>query len=199
MNSSNDSLDLRVRRTNKFLWEALMSLLAERDFESITVSDICERAMVHRTTFYKHYEDKYGLLFNGIQDELNLLFEVHDSAVDKPLEMDKEPDTLARFVTVFEHVLKHERFYRLMFTGDGFSKFSTLLRKSLADRFERRLQREREQTSTPVTLHAQLHAAAIITMISWWLENDCPYTPVEMTELLQRHLATRFQFSTVEH
>jgi len=199
MNSSDDLLDLRVRRTNKFLWEALISLLMERDFESITVAAICERAIVHRTTFYKHYEDKHGLLFNGIQDELNALFEEFDSAVDMPLEVNKEPDTMARFVTVFEHVLKHERFYRLMFTGDGFSKFSSMLRKSLADRFERRLRREEKQTSIPIALHAQLHAAAMVTMIAWWLENDCPYTPVEMTELLQRHLATRFQFSTSEH
>jgi AcrR family transcriptional regulator len=199
MNSSDHSIDMRVRRTYKFLWEALMSLLMERDFESITVAAICERAMVHRTTFYKHYEDKYGLLFNGIQDQLNLLFEAHDSAVNKPLEMDEEPETMARFVTVFEHVLKHERFYRLMLTGDGFSKFSTLLRKSLADRFERRLRLEEKHTSTPVALHAQLQAAAMVTTISWWLENDCQYTPVEMTELLRRHLATRFEFMTLKH
>jgi AcrR family transcriptional regulator len=199
MNSTEHALDLRVRRTYKFLWDALMSLLTERDFESITVSDICERAMVHRTTFYKHYEDKYGLLFNGIQDELNSLFEVHDSVVDKPLEMDKEPDTVARFVTIFEHILKHERFYRLMFTGDGFSKFSALFRKSLADRFERRLRQEGKQGAMPVALHAQLHATAMVTTISWWLENDCPYTPLEMTELLQSHLATRFQFPHTSH
>jgi AcrR family transcriptional regulator len=199
MNSSSYSTDLRVRRTYKFLWEALMSLLTERDFESITVGAICERAMVHRTTFYKHYEDKHGLLYNGIQDELNALFEAFDSAVDKPHEVDEEPDTTVRFVTVFEHVLKRERFYRFMLTGDGFSKFNTLLRNSLADRFERRLRREENQTSTPITLHAQLHAAAIITTIAWWLENDCPYTPVELTELLQRHLATRFQFTTSKH
>lgn len=201
MNSSKHPRDMRVRRTHKFLWEALMSLLTEHDFESITVAAICERAMVHRTTFYKHYEDKNGLLYNGILDELNALSEAFDSAVDKPLEMDEELDRLARFVTVFEHVLKRERFYRLMFTGDGFSKFSTLLTKSLADRFERRLRGEGKHTSMPVSLHAQLHAAAMVTMIAWWLENDCPYTPVEMTALLQRHLAalaTRHQFTTLE-
>ena len=199
MNSSNDSVDMRVRRTSKFLWEALMSLLTEHDFESITVAAICERALVHRTTFYKHYEDKYMLLFNGIQDELDLLFEVHDSAVDKPLEMDEESDLMTRVLAVFEHVLKRERFYRLMLTGDGFSKFSTLLRKSLADRFELRLQRAEKKTLTPISLHAQLHAAAMITTIAWWLENNCPYTPVEMTELLQRHLTMRFQFTTSKH
>ncbi|HLO29880.1 MAG TPA: TetR/AcrR family transcriptional regulator C-terminal domain-containing protein [Anaerolineales bacterium] len=199
MNPSEDVLDLRVRRTYKFLWEALMSLLEERDLESITVAAICERAMVHRTTFYKHYEDKYGLLYHGIEDELNALFEAHDFAVGKPLEMDQEADMMARFVTVFEHVLKRERFYRLMFTGDSFSKFNTLLRKSLAERFERRLRLEEKSAATPVTLHAQLQAAAMVTMIAWWVENDCQYTPLEMTELLRSHLATRFHFGESKH
>jgi AcrR family transcriptional regulator len=199
MNSTNYPPDLRVRRTNKFLWDALMSLMTERDFESISVSDICERAMVHRTTFYKHYEDKQALLHSGIQDELNLLFEVHDSAVSKPLEKDKEPDMITRFVTVFEHVLQHERFYRLMLTGDGFGKFSTLFRNSLADRFERRLRQDGEKSPMPTALDAQLHAAAMITTLSWWLENNCPYSPHEMTEILQRHLTTRFHFPTLKH
>ena len=42
----NKQTDLRVRRTHKLLWEALMGLLCEQTFEEITVKDICERAMV---------------------------------------------------------------------------------------------------------------------------------------------------------
>lgn len=188
MNSSNVSLDLRVRRTYKFLWDALMALMMEYDFESITVTAICERAMVHRTTFYKHYEDKYGLLFHGMQDELNSLFEALDSA-DKPLETDKAPYTMAHLVPVFEHIRKHKRFYRLMLSGDGFSKFSTLLRKALANRLEQRLRQEQKQTSMPTALYAQLHAAAVVSIITWWLENDCRYSLIEMTQF---HLFPNF-------
>lgn len=54
--------DLRIRRTHKLLIDALRSLLEEKDFEDIHVKDICELAMVHRTTFYKHFEDKYQLM-----------------------------------------------------------------------------------------------------------------------------------------
>jgi AcrR family transcriptional regulator len=189
-------LDLRVRRTYKFLWDALMALMTERDFESITVTDICERAMVHRTTFYKHYEDKNGLLFHGIQDELNALFEAVDGAVDTPVEMDEEADTRADtrawLIAVFEHVLKRERFYRLMLTGDRFSQFSALLRKAMAERLERRVERrlrqEGKQMSIPVALHAQMQAAGLVSMISWWLENDCPYTPAEMIKNVYEHI-----------
>ena len=189
MKSSNDSLDLRVRRTYKFLWDALMVLMTERDFEAITVTDICEQAMVHRTTFYKHYEDKNGLLFHGIHDELNALVEAIDAAVDKPGEMEHPADTKARLIAVFEHVRSHEGFYRLMLTGDGFTNFSTLLRKSLAQRLERHHRHEGKPMSIPMALHAQLQAASLVSMIAWWLENNCPYTPAEMIQFFEEHIA----------
>src|SRR5690606_25400747 len=114
MNSSSQPLDLRVRRTYKFLWEALMTLMTEREFESITVTDICERAMVHRTTFYKHYEDKYGLLYHGMHDELTSLF----ASLNLPAEVKDSASGTAHLVIMFEHVRAHERFYRLMLCGD---------------------------------------------------------------------------------
>lgn len=45
--------DLRIRRTYKLLSESLLDLLSENKFEDISVTDICEKAMIHRTTFYK--------------------------------------------------------------------------------------------------------------------------------------------------
>jgi AcrR family transcriptional regulator len=179
MKPSNDLLDLRVRRTYKFLWDALMALLTDHSFDSITVTDICERAMVHRTTFYKHYEDKNGLLFHGIHDELNALIEALDAAVN----------TQARLIAVFEHVRSHERFYRLMLTGDGFTNFSTLLRKSLAQRLEQHHRHEGKHMALPLVLHAQLQAASLVAMIAWWLENNCPYSPTEMIEFFNEHIA----------
>ena len=54
--------DLRQRRTRKLLADALLSLLEERPLSEISVVDICQRAMVHRTTFYAHFDDKLALL-----------------------------------------------------------------------------------------------------------------------------------------
>ncbi|MBZ0292889.1 MAG: TetR/AcrR family transcriptional regulator, partial [Anaerolineae bacterium] len=51
--------DLRVRRTRKLLQQALIELTVERGFSEITVGDIAERAMGNRSTFYRHYLDKY--------------------------------------------------------------------------------------------------------------------------------------------
>ena len=51
--------DLRIIKTHKALLEAFMELLEEKLFEDITVHELCERAMVRRATFYKHFADKY--------------------------------------------------------------------------------------------------------------------------------------------
>ena len=54
--------DLRTARTYKLLKDSLLQLLSEKSFDNIKVNDICDLAMVHRTTFYSHFSDKYELL-----------------------------------------------------------------------------------------------------------------------------------------
>lgn len=54
--------DLRVIKTKKALTDSLYSLLEQEMFTTLTVNKICKHASVHRTTFYKHFYDKYELL-----------------------------------------------------------------------------------------------------------------------------------------
>lgn len=54
--------DPRIRRTRGYIKDSFLDLLSEKNFKSITVREITERAEVNRATFYDHYEDKYALL-----------------------------------------------------------------------------------------------------------------------------------------
>lgn len=47
--------------------EALLSLLLEKDFERITIKDVCARAGVNRSTFYLHYENTADLLAEAVE------------------------------------------------------------------------------------------------------------------------------------
>jgi AcrR family transcriptional regulator len=51
--------DLRVIKTYMALTDAFWQLLGDKKFEDITVNELCDRAMVRRATFYKHFSDKY--------------------------------------------------------------------------------------------------------------------------------------------
>lgn len=48
-------------RTDKAIKQALISLLKTKPFEKITVQDILDETPVTRSTFYKHYHDKYEI------------------------------------------------------------------------------------------------------------------------------------------
>lgn len=47
--------------------EALLTLLEKKDFEYITVKEICEQAGVNRSTFYLHYETTRDLLMETLE------------------------------------------------------------------------------------------------------------------------------------
>ena len=46
--------DLRVIKTKKMIYTALVELMKEKTFEEIKVSDICEIDLINRSTFYAH-------------------------------------------------------------------------------------------------------------------------------------------------
>lgn len=64
--------DRRTRRTKKLLANALMDLIKQKGYDSLTVQDVINKANIGRTTFYTHYESKEQLLIGNInfQDEL---------------------------------------------------------------------------------------------------------------------------------
>ena len=49
--------DKRIRRTKKLLRQALTRLMKEKDFGSITVTDVVREADINRGTFYRYYRD----------------------------------------------------------------------------------------------------------------------------------------------
>jgi len=59
---NNNKQDLRIIKTRKAITDAMSKLLETQNFKHITVSDLCEEALVSRATFYVHFEDKYALL-----------------------------------------------------------------------------------------------------------------------------------------
>lgn len=66
---TDEKIDPRVRRTRQMLVQAFTELIHEKEFTSITVHDITDRADVNRSTFYAHFPDKFALLDYKIRQE----------------------------------------------------------------------------------------------------------------------------------
>ena len=52
----------RYQYTASLMSEALLLLLEQKDYDSITVREVCQKAGVNRSTFYLHYESMNDLL-----------------------------------------------------------------------------------------------------------------------------------------
>jgi AcrR family transcriptional regulator len=54
-------MDLRIVKTRKNIREAFLELRSKHALEEIKVKELCELALINKTTFYKHYQDIYAL------------------------------------------------------------------------------------------------------------------------------------------
>ncbi len=176
--------DLRVRRTRKMLWEAFFELLDQKPFEKISVIEICEQAMVHRTTFYKHFEDKFHLLSYGLQ-------EIKDAIFLKTPGVDRKD--INRFLC--KAIAENTRLFNVLFSVNETNSLSPVLRHFAATNMEEELRKETaagEEFTMPIPIIANFYAGAIMGLFSWWIENDLKIPADELSSYLDQLL---FDFS----
>lgn len=188
---SQNSTDLRARRTRKLLREALLELIEERGFEALTVGEIAERALVSRSAFYRYYQDKYALVEQIFEEAMQtLVSDIGRRSHDALSTFDqRNAPAPQRWVKLFEHFAEYERLYRVLLSGKGSPWFATKMHASLA---EMRSEHKQEHASTvngrrAVTCYTSageyvpaLIDALLIDTVTWWLEQGRPYPPKEI-------------------
>src|SRR6266568_7035345 len=116
--------NLRLRRTQTLLREALIALIEERGFEALTIGELTSRAMVSRAAFYRNYQDKYDLVEQIFEEAMSALL----NAVGE-LGLEHPPES---WVTFFEHIAEYERLYRALLGKQGSPWFVRKMRAALA-------------------------------------------------------------------
>ena len=164
--------DQRTARTRHALRQALAELVVEYGYEGLTIQQIVARAGVARTTFYRHFQSKDDLLFNGFGD----VYEALRTAV-APVEMNNTAD--------WEHVAQYADFYRAMLGPQGSPAFVDFLRQMLAEVMQEQVLHPLASTTTPrlpAELIAHYLAGAQIGLYAWWLANDLQPPAAEMAQ-----------------
>ncbi len=190
--SHEEQIDLRIRRTHKFLQEAMIELITEKGFDALTVGDIAERAMINRATFYRHYQDKYDLVAKIFEETTNELVENMKPLHKDTGQSEKNPPEI--WIQIFEHVADHARLYRAMLGKNGSSWFAARMRehtrKSMLEQ-ERRWKHQMEPSqpidpAMPQELPGTQLSHILIGTIVWWLESEESYTPRQMATWFHR-------------
>lgn len=172
--------DLRLRRTYKLLTEALMSLLEEKSFVEIRVTDICDRAMVNRTTFYKHFEDKYHLLefcIKEIQKNFNEV-DIAYYGFDDPKQY-----CMNMLRNVLAYLSANKNKWLLIMTKNNNESIITVFHKLVVMDIVSNLAYYEQKGITypiPVPVIAEFHAGALISLSRWWLENNLSISAEEL-------------------
>ncbi|KWW21442.1 MULTISPECIES: TetR/AcrR family transcriptional regulator [Peribacillus] len=176
-------VDPRVRRTDNLLRDSLIELMDEKSYESITIKDITERATLNRATFYRHYEDKEDLLNKSIDRMLEDLF----GDASKFYSVTKDPHELQHYVAlhIFEHIARSNKFFHVMLIKKGIPNFLQYLKDFIFQFYDHMiLETDVKEEELPVTKEVIVSyiSAAYIGVISWWLENDMPFSSASMAE-----------------
>ncbi len=179
---SNKKTDARVRRTRDALGDALIALMQEKAFETITIQDVLDRAHVSRSTFYTHYSDKDDLLMSDSEEffeALSMALSAHDDKSDRVFPV-KE---------FFNHLADVQPFYKALVKSGKFQENMELARGHFARGIERRLSELPRAKSIPAGERSAIaftHAGALLSLLTWWLDRGMREPPEQMDELFHR-------------
>jgi AcrR family transcriptional regulator len=174
--------DVRVQRTRKLLEQALFELTIEKRFAAITVRDIAKRAMVNRSTFYRHYLDKYDLLNQYLE---RLQAQTAEAALLAEKASQTSPERVpAGLLVLLGHVQENADFYRIMLGQNGDPVFTHRFRQLAEKRYRHlfsRLGAVATPNAPPIEMKLSYISYAGVGAILWWLENDQPFTVEQLT------------------
>ena len=187
MERQEEPLDLRQRKTRKLLVEALAQLLEERPFQALSVTDICRRAMVHRTTFYAHFNDKQELLhylLEGLEREC--------AATCLPQDPERGPReyllTAARNTVPF--FAQRRALYRACFSSGTDMQVRTL-EDCVSAELCRLFSEPRFRAASPnidPCVAAHFYTGAMLSLIRWWLLSENPMTTDHLLANLEQFI-----------
>lgn len=74
MTSPTKKMDARIAKTLASIESAFLQILTQKAYDDITITDILEKALINRTTFYKYYNNKNDLTHQLIENLANEFF-----------------------------------------------------------------------------------------------------------------------------
>jgi AcrR family transcriptional regulator len=162
--------DARVRRTQRRLREAIVSLIHEKSYPAIAVNEILERADVGRSAFYAHFPNKDALLASGIEEML-----LATPPRTPPASVGGFGNALSFSSSVFEYVgqCRHAAEAKMGRRGRHVihQHLGRVLAEHIHDEVEQALQQANGCASLPADLATEFIVTTFILVLNWWVES----------------------------
>ncbi|MGX0277766.1 AcrR family transcriptional regulator [Staphylococcus haemolyticus] len=162
--------DLRVQKTHQALITSFSDLLQTKSFEQITVQDLCANANVRRSTFYRHFNDKYDLLNHVVGtliDHFRKLY-LPDINPDNPRQFFEK---LMRDVLTFIH--DNKDIVRSVITLNFYDEVYTIFYEQIYKAVQKQIEFDRQsgQFYVDVTIYGEFLTGGILSVITNWIQH----------------------------
>jgi len=192
---SDRKIDRRIQRTRLALRKAFVELVAEKGFDSISVEEITQRADTGRATFYLHYKDKDDILLDEFSEKVNeqvrLISQVPITLWDPHRVIGGEEGVIVPLRMAFQHAAENADFYRVILRGESSKRIAgrinEIIVQSYQEVFEARFPDSPHliYQQIPIELIAVYFSGALLSCVSWWLEQDPLPSPDLMSKIFQ--------------
>ena len=168
-----EKMDLRIRKTYLALHNAFTQLLEEKKFEDFTVNELCDRAMIRRTTFYKHFADKYEY-FTFYMKEIVATFQDR-LAPDVP-DGDAEAYLLHMSRELLQFMKQHDKLVQNIRGSSMFPVLLSILLDQISYDVTQVLHRSKQgsQKKKSIESIAAFYAGGLTNVLFQYLKNSAP-------------------------
>lgn len=160
----------RKKESREKIEKVFMALLEKKEVREITVTELCEKSGLNRSTFYANYLDVFDLataVKKGLENEFGQLFVNYDTSVD---------DYGA--LKMFEHIKENQLFYKTYFklSSDGVELISIIDEHRASRMFDNKYMK----------YHIEFFRNGLNAIIKLWMDGGCKESPEEMVEILRQ-------------
>lgn len=185
-------LDLRVKRTNKYIIEAFIRLVEEKGFEQVTVQNIADEAMINRATFYAHYKDKqdfYEKIFDLAVESFTAILDFEDFVQGNRIKIRKIE---AAMTELFLHIQNNRSFYLTIMDASAIEIIRKKLGLILTERYQEifsTLRITEGDIEVPLDFIIDYMTSIFVGTLHWWLTAETTMTPDHLAKLVIKLVA----------
>lgn len=170
--------DLRIIKTKRTIKNALVDLMAQKEFSDITISELSERAMINRKTFYRHYRtisDVVADIENEILSEFSAILKSSNASV---------LDVGSVFRAISDEIDSRRDFFTklMVHNPDIFNngKIKAMLRRALYVSLKSSGDVRDEETLAAV---CEFTVSGVLSLYADWFDKNCTGDLDKLTEI----------------
>lgn len=183
--------DLRVVKALAQIDRALLECLEQMPLQKLTVDQLCQQAMINRSTFYKYYQDKYDLMDQYLARTLQEFRRQMDVAFAEPFAQNIHSLVYQKnFEKALQYLHKNKARYTLLWSGainrPVFTEMLQVIHDNILEKLRScDLQGTQERY---VDLYAQLLASNTMTLVRWWFQYESEISMEEVQQIMVNNM-----------